>query len=470
MLKKKVFFNPQKHLNKKFFFIGGFVILLVLFFSYFLKPIYFDYNTNKEIIEEKINNTFKLQTKIEGNISYSAFPRPVIVVENIKLNFGKNKPNQLKIKKTFIKIASNKISNINQLEFKKLTLVNQEIKVNTSNLKQIFIFLTLHKKGQVELKNSKVIFEDNQKNKINFDNVNLNDKFKNNKHKINAKLNFSNNQIKISFKNLLDSAKILKISIPSLKQNLEINFEKESTLKNLSGDLKLNIFNSILLLNFKGKDNFEISKSYLRNKYLNSKINGKISFKNPFNFNINLDVNQINFRKLFKYYENFQNKKISKKINGLLNIKIKNTETAFGKLKDAKMQLNFQNGDLRVTNFIAELPHKSSLKSNFLLILNNNKPTLEYNVKFSSENADKFLRKFSIYDFEQKKANWSSEGIIDIKNKKIKILKIFKNQVRLKNKNQIKLMEEAFNKNIINEEITGLFDTFKFKKFLKEIY
>ena len=31
-------------------------------------------------------------------------------------------------------------------------------------------------------------------------------------------------------------------------------------------------------------------------------------------------------------------------------------------------------------------------------------------------------------------------------------------------------MEEAFNKNIINEEITGLFDTFKFKKFLKEIY
>ena len=91
--------------------------------------------------------------------------------------------------------------------------------------------------------------------------------------------------------------KYLKLIFPGLKQNLEINFDKQSTLKKLSGDLKLNIFDSILLLNFEGKDNFEISKSYLRNKYLNSKIDGKISFKNPFNFNVNLDINQINIKK-----------------------------------------------------------------------------------------------------------------------------------------------------------------------------
>ena len=134
------------------------------------------------------------------------------------------------------------------------------------------IFLHITKKGQVIFKNSKVIFQDNQKNIINFENINLNDKFKNNKHKISAKLNFSNNDIKINFKNLIDSEKSLKINIPGLKQNLEINFDKQSTFKKLSGDLKLNIFDSILLLNFKGKDDFKISKSYLRNKYLNSKL------------------------------------------------------------------------------------------------------------------------------------------------------------------------------------------------------
>ena len=85
----------------------------------------------------------------------------------------------------------------------------------------------------------------NQKNIINFDNINLNDKFKNDKHVINAKIKFSKNDIKINFENLIDSKKSLKIKIPSLKQNLEINFDKQSTLKKLSGDLKLNIFNSI---------------------------------------------------------------------------------------------------------------------------------------------------------------------------------------------------------------------------------
>ena len=66
-------------------------------------------------------------------------------------------------------------------------------------------------------------------------------------------------------------------------------------------------------MNFEGKDDFEISKSYLRNKYLNSKIEGKISFKNPFNFNVNLDINQINLRRLFKNYENNNNPKLAKK-------------------------------------------------------------------------------------------------------------------------------------------------------------
>ena len=40
----------------------------------------------------------------------------------------------------------------------------------------------------------------------------------------------------------------------------------------------------------------------------------------------------------------------------------------------------------------------------------------------------------------------------------------------MKNKNQIKLFEESFNKNILSKNISDLFDLFKFKKFLKEVY
>ena len=469
LLKKKIF-NPQQFFNKKFFFIGVALIFLTLFLVYFLKPFYFDYNTKKDIIQKKISDQFKLKTQINGNISYSAIPIPTIIIENIKLNLAKDSSDTVEVKKVLIRTSINKISSINQLEFKKIIFENQNIKISPSHLRQIFTFFTYHKKGQVIFKNSKVIFRDNQKNIINFDNINLNDKFKNDKHVINAKINFSNNDVKINFENLIDSEKSLKIKIPSLKQNLEINFDKQSTLKKLSGDLKLNIFNSILLLNFKGKDSFEISNSYLRSKYLNSKINGKISFKDPFNFNVNLDINQINFRKLFKNNENIKNQKISKKINGTMNVKIKSLDTLFGKLKDTKMKLNFQNGDLKISGITANLPFESTFNSNLRILLNNKKPIIEYKVNFSSANAKKFLRKLSIYDFSQKKASWYSEGVIDIKNRKINIKKLLKDQVRITNKNQIKLLEDSFNKNVIDDEIIGIFDTFKFKKFLKEIY
>ena len=118
----------------------------------------------------------------------------------------------------------------------------------------------------------------------------------------------------------------------------------------------------------------------------------------------------------------------------------------------------------------AKLPFDSSLNSNLQILLNNKKPIIEYKVNFSSANAKKFLRKLSIYDFSQKKANWYSEGVIDIKNRKINIKKLLKDQVRITNKNQIKILEDSFNKNVIDDDIVDIFDAFKVKKFLKEIY
>ena len=147
LLKKKVFFYPQKYLSKKKFFIALFLIFLLAFFTYFLKPTYYDYNNNKDIIKNKIKDKFKLQTIIEGDISYSAFPSPSLIVNDIKINFGNITSNKLIIKKMIIKTAFNKIFKINELDFKKIILIDQSIKINPSNLNQIFNFFTLHKEG-----------------------------------------------------------------------------------------------------------------------------------------------------------------------------------------------------------------------------------------------------------------------------------------------------------------------------------
>ncbi len=354
------------------------------------------------------------------------------------------------------------------MDLKKILILNQKIKIYSSNLKNIFKHLQLEKKEILVVKNSTVIFVDDQRSEVIFNNFNLTDKFNHNKHEINGNVNFSDNKINVKFLNRFGAEKYLKIKIPKLSQSLDINFDPESTLDNLSGELKLKLFQSILLLNFKGKDNFEISKSYLRSKFINSKVEGKINLKEQFNFDLDLGINQINLRKILILYPIFQKGGISKKINGKLNILIKNSDSLFGKMKDIKMKLEFENGDIRVTNAQATFPAKSKLKSNLLILMNSNRPKIEFNTSFNSDNAPNFLRKFGVYDFVAKSTSLYADGVIDLEKKKIKFKKIIKNNNERISQNEISSLEESFNENVLKEGVLGVLDYFKFKKFIKE--
>ena len=114
-----------------------------------------------------------------------------------------------------------------------------------------------------------------------FSNVNLGEKFKNNKHQIKLTAIFSNSKIKIQFLNYLKGKKYFKVKIPNADASLDIIFNKGSNLKTLSGQLKLNLIKSILLLNFEdfeGKRDFLIFNGFFRVDFVNSKIEGKTRF------------------------------------------------------------------------------------------------------------------------------------------------------------------------------------------------
>jgi len=462
------FYSSKKYLNKKTISISIGIFLLLVILAYLLRPVYFDYDAKREVLQDKIKNVFKLNTKINGKISYKIFPLPKIIIKNVRLNFGKNTKDQLNIKEIHILISPFEIKNIESLDLKKILILNQKIKIYSSNLKNIFKHLQLEKKEILVVKNSTVIFVDDQRSEVIFNNFNLTDKFNHKKHEINGNVNFSDNKINVKFLNRFGAEKYLKIKIPKLNQSLDINFDPESTLDNLSGELKLKLFGSILLLNFKGKDNFEISKSYLRSKFINSKVEGKINLKEQFNFDLNLGINQINLRKILIFYPIFEKGGISKKINGKLNILIKNSDSLFGKIKDIKMKLEFENGDIRVTNAQAIFPAKSKLKSNLLILMNSNRPKIEFNTSFNSDNTPNFLRKFGVYDFVTKSTSLYVDGVIDLEKKKIKFKKIIKNNNERISQNEISSLEESFNENVLKEGVLGVLDYFKFKKFIKE--
>ena len=270
--------------------------------------------------------------------------------------------------------------------------------------------------------------------------------------------------------NRIGSEKKLKISVPGLKQYLDIVFDKESNLNFLSGELKLKFLDTLLLLNFKGKENFKISNSFIRNKFFNSKINGKISFIDSFYFDLTLGVNDIDLRKLLLSYPIFQQGGISKKINGKLNISNKNTESLFGNIKDSKMFLEFENGDIQIKNLSVKLFNNSNIKSNISIINNNRNPIIQFTLNFSTPNAAKFFRKFGLYDLQKNEISFLMNGNIDIKSKKINFRQIIKDNNERISEKEISTIEKSFNRYVLSDGVIGLFDFFKIKKFFQEIY
>lgn len=467
-LNKSYFNNLKKDLNKKTILIGISIIFVLTLFSYFIRPIYFDYKTEKENLEDKVYETFKLKTKINGKVSYELFPSPRIVINDLTFDLSENSKDGIKLKRLYLIVSPLSLTNLQDLEIEKILISNQKIKIYPKTLKNLFIYSSIHKKKVLSIVNSDILFIDDQKNVVTFEKFNLRDNFSNNKHKINANVNFSKHKIKIKFLNNLSSEKYLKISVPNLKQSLDIKFDRASSLKSLSGEMKLKIFQTVLLLNFDGKDDFIISKSYLRNKFLNSKIDGKISFKNQFYLDLNMNINQINLKKLLLYYPILEKGNISKKINGKIKIFIKSTDSLFGKIQDINTVLKLQNGDIRVDNFSAIFPEESKVKANAAIISGNKGATIEFITNFSTNKAKNFFRKLGSYNFSQNKFSLLLDGTINLREKKIRLKKIIKNNNEKIGNKEISLIEKNLNLYVIDDGILGLFDFFKIKKFIKE--
>ena len=70
--------NIKKIVNAKKLAIGSIAIFIIIILAYLLRPIFFDYELEKQVLKNKIDNHLKLQTNITGEISYYFFPKPIV--------------------------------------------------------------------------------------------------------------------------------------------------------------------------------------------------------------------------------------------------------------------------------------------------------------------------------------------------------------------------------------------------------
>ena len=472
-LNKKNINNFKKITNFRNIIIGVVAFFLIITTYYLLRPAFFDYESNKDVIEKKVSSYLKTSSKIKGEISYYFFPRPRISIENLELNLNKSKDTKIILKKSDFVISISKLKSLNYIKINKADISNQRIEINPKKIKNYIEYFQKEDVDNLILKNCEVFFVDDQNNNISVTNFDLKNNYNKDREKINIKGVFSKNRFKINFVNKKNKEKYLNFLTPDLNTSLKIIFNENSNLDKMSGKLNLKILNNILTINFDGEDIYKITDSFFRNKFLNSKLNGTINFKENFYFDLNFNLNQANLRKLFLYYETLTKEKssdqfnISKKINGKAKINLSRAESFAGTIEEANLTLLFENGDLKIRSGSANLGKDGKLKFNVSIQGKGKDQKINFYVGFLSNKGKKFLKKFNL-NTDADDISFDSVGIIRVMQKKIEFKNLVVNNEKLVGKN-INTVENAFDKYILEDSIIGFLDFFKIKKFIFEV-
>jgi len=465
-LAKKIKFKGNKFL---FFHIPIFTIFFG--FLYLAIPTFFKYD--KSILEDLICVNKKIKCKIIGKINYSFFPSPRIKATNLVIN--KNKGNLLKADYVTAKLS---IKNLLAKEKHKIQFIkinNFESKINLKDIKNyINIFSDKISTLPINLLNGKILLYDNENYITSFSNTDLILKFPKDsiKFKLNGKL--------LSHDVLIDINK--KISDNKPLTDIEIK------IKDLIFYSKISFYDSInniengkfLIRQSKNKssgffnyhDNtISLIKSNISNPFIDGKLIGKISFLPYFDFNLDLNLNSINFTRLYNYFlqmnEIEQKKlfKINNKLNGKLNFSSEKVYSKNNLVKSFESRINLFNGNVKIEQLLINLGKLGA--ADLLGNIKNEKETT--NFKFESnifvDNKKKFLNKFGIYNNENLASNLFVQGNFDLDNIRISFYEI-SDEEKMKEED-INFIESEFNDLMLEKGFEYLFNFQKFKVFLK---
>ena len=487
-IRRSDFTKLVKYLNPRTYkiniFSSKFVLIhlpaSIIFFGLLYLVIPTFYNYDKSNIENIVCKRQNIECSIRGEVNYSFFPTPRIKIKDVIIkDFYEKKNTFIKAEHTVIKLSIKNLLTKEKHKFKNIELNNFEINFDLKNLKKyknIFknktnLIPVVFAKGQIVFLNEKdyvAIIKDTNLNLILGEyskEAELKGKF------LNDNIYISLNSNKVDNKSFTDV--ILKMSDFNLltKANFS-NSEKDENI--INGNILIKKDKHRLTGVFDYKDNeITINKSNLKNIFLDGKLEGKIKFLPFFDFDLDLNLNNINFTKLYNHFlnldENDKKKlfKINNKINGKLNFSSDKVYSKYNLVKSFESRIKFYNGNVSIEQFLLNLGKLGA--GDILGGINNDKKFT--NFKFESnifvDNSKKFLSKFGIYNKQTIPTNLFVSGIFDLENIRISFYEI-SNDKKL-NREDVDYIEREFNDLMLEDGYTNLFYFPIFKEFLKSI-
>ena len=454
--------------------------LAIVFFGllYLFIPTFYQYD--KSTLEKIICDNQNIKCVIKGKANYSFYPTPRIKIKDLIVKDSLKKQKNLIIaEKAEIKVSIKNLLAKEKHKFKKIIINNFEVNIDMKSLskyKNIFekqnnLLPTIFKKGDVILFDGQDYVATINEAKISLYrekkdiDLSLKGKF------LNDALNINLNSEQVDNKKITDiQVKMSKMNLLT-KIKLFNNKDKENS-KNGNFLVKKGKNKITGIFNYK-KGQLDISKSNLRNTFLDGRLGGKISFLPYFNFDLDLSLNSINFTKLYNYFLSLDERKqkdffkINRKINGKLNLSSEKIYSSYNLIKSLESRIELNNGNISIEQLLLNLGKLGA--ADLLGEFNSDKKNT--NFKFESnifvDNRKKFLSKFGIFDKKDFPSNFFISGNFDLENLKTTFYEISDGEKLASS--DIDFIEKEFNYFMLENDLASLFLFPKFKEFVKSV-
>ena len=467
-------------INKfKYVYIYVFSALFFITIVYLSIPWFFEFNKSK--IVNEICKDIKLKCTINGSVKYNFFPTPRLKLNDFIIkDIDKTNTVLARIENGVIKIGFSNLTKVEKISFNNINFINANINLNLKDLnKYNNLIKSRININSVKIQKGKINFLENEKLITVINNINFNYKTNEKRDVATLKGIFLNDKIYLNFindKKDENISKIIALKLFDLKLRAKVNlFKKDIEKKDFSSGnflFKINKNELMGLFDFV-KGNIIIKNTNLKNSFLDGKVDGTIKFLPYFSYDLDINLDAINFTKLHSFFISFyQNNKmnlfnINKKLNGEINLSTNRVYSKYNFIDSFESRVKFINGNILVEQLLLNFK-KIGAADVSGLIKNEKKFT---NFRFESnifiDNLKRFYSKFGIYNKNRKASNLFLKGNFDLINLNMRFDEIVgKNKIK---EDDLIYVEKEFNDILLEEGFKSFFDFLKYKEFVKII-
>ena len=438
-------------------------IFLISMALFLIIPNFFTYEKERaDVLKGYLLKNYNLEINSYEKIKFKSLPYPRLEFENLIIELA-DLPIELKVDKLKIYPKIFSIYNYDNFQTKKIALKNNNVDLELSNFKY-FINKIFTQKNKIHFDNLNLNIFDQKKTIIKIKNINYSN-FGYNQNLITGKIFEKDFEIKLN-----KDFRSLNFLLLNSGIEAEVKFHDISN-KHISGNLKTKILNTNLKFNF--HYNFKVLKiydSYFRSKNITFKNESSITFKPFLDIKSKFDLDEFNTKilKRIDFDKLINSKKILKKINGTQEINFKSKKFSNYLINKLYLKINLSHGRL---NYLKKLSISENISQcegyiNFLEEF----PILSFNCFLVLNNKKKLFKKLSIKQKgKQKITNLKVVGNLNIKNKKIKFENILINESQKTSKVDIQYFKNIFEDIFLERNLIDLLNTKKIKEFILEI-